>query len=63
MLFQIRHVAPKYFLLSFNGTPHPSVRLAVVQVFQTFSSCATTASYAVIYTCMQRMELFQAQPP
>ena len=76
-------LAPKYFLQSFNGTPHPLVRLelaelaeelAAVVPFVSWSECfrmivrlsvlvsATTAIYAVIYTCMQRME-FWVQPP
>ena len=46
-------MAPKYFLQSFNGTPHPLVRLSYCNS-QTFSSCRSVLRqlHTVIYTCM-----------
>ena len=63
MLFQIRRgclPGPKYFLLEFNGTPHPLGLLVscsgtgcvLQRVFQTFSPCATTAMVLLPCACM-----------
>ena len=66
MLFQIRHgglPAPKCFLLSFNGTPHPLsstiVGAAVVPVMcfsdhESLSVSVFVLQQLCCYTCMQR---------
>ena len=44
----------KYFLQSFNGTPHPLVRLDTVASWASWG--ASSSGNAVIYTCMQQIE-------
>ena len=58
-LFQIKleDPSPKYFLLSFNGTPHPLGSIIAGQL-QQYRLCASASlcqdSYAVIHHMMQR---------
>ena len=70
--FPNRPLNPEYFLLSFNGTPHPlgyyswSLELAAVVLVVCFSECFSSCDRTATIRCYDLYlyaAAFQAQPP
>ena len=60
MLFQIKHegpLAPNYFLQSFNGTPHPLVRLELAELAEELAAVVPFVSWSECFRMIVRLSV------